>query len=135
MNPIRRKILFYVLLPLVAGFLIYFFFRPSYWFVQWFEKREPLIDINSANLLQKIIIFSGPDFCWAFSICSALFIWQKSQGRPNKYFIILIFLLVALSELIQFLFSRGFTFDWIDFIAALAGLWLSYFLIGRNEKN
>lgn len=135
MNHIGRKIIFYVLLPLVAGFLIYFFFRPSYWFVQWFDKREPLINLDSANLLQKVIFFSGPDFFWAFSISSALIIWEIWQGRSNKYFTLLIFLLVVLSELIQLFFSKGFTFDWVDFIAALAGFWLSYFLIDGHEKD
>ena len=135
MNYVLKQILIHVLLPLIAGLLIYFFFRPDVWFMQFFDKREALISFYQINRFQKLLIFSGPDFCWAYSLASALFIWEKWQGRFLKYFPTFVFFLIVLSELGQLFISKIFTFDWFDVVAALIAFALSYLLVYRNVKK
>jgi hypothetical protein len=129
------KILLHVVLPLLIGFLIYFFFRPGYWFVELFGKREPITDLTGLDTYQQVLIFSLPDACWSYSFCSTLFIWGNWAGFEKKYFPFLIFLLVILSELIQLFIKSTFTFDWPDLVAAIGGFGLSYFLVYRYEKT
>ena len=135
MKPVSRQLLFHVALPLIFGFLIYFFFRPNVWLVQFLEKRNPLISLSEMNQFQKLLFFSGPDFCWAYSLSSALFIWHKWLKRPPKHFAYPVFSLVVLSELLQILLTSNFTFDWLDMIAAILAFALSYLIIFRNDKT
>lgn len=135
MNRTIRQVLLYVLLPLISGYYIYFFFRPHYWFIEWFAKREPLINLSTASFVQKIFIFSGPDFCWAFSLTSALLIWEKWANRAWKLFPYLIFLVIILSEVIQYFLSPQFTLDGFDLLAAVSGFILSYLLLIRSEHK
>ncbi len=135
MNSVIRQLLLHTLFPLIIGFLIYFFFRPNVWFVQFLWNKEAMISLTEMNGGQKLLIFSGPDFCWAYSLSSVLFIWHKWQGKPKKYFLFLIFSLIILSELIQVFFHRKFTLDWLDVIAAFLAVVLSYLLNYRNVKT
>lgn len=135
MNFVTRQILFHAVLPLFIGFLIYIFFRPEVWFIQFLQKREPLIILKEMNPLQKLLIFSGPDFCWAYSLSSALLIWYKWMGRTINHFGLLVLILVILSELLQLFFPSIFTFGWFDLIAALLAFTLSYLVICGNEKD
>lgn len=136
MNHSVKRVLLHVLLPLLIGLLIYLFFRPNVAFVQWVSTREPLIPLSQLNKLQQLVIYSGPDFCWSHSLSSALFIWEKLQGSPIRYFALVVLLLVIGSEMIQFLLTSTFTPDWMDVFAALSAFILSYLLIRRpyNEK-
>ena len=116
--------------------IIYFFFRPDVVFVQWFSKREPLVPLSQLNKLQQLFIYSGPDFCWSYSLSSALFVWERWQGSWIRFFSLIVLLLILGSELIQFLLTSAFTPDWMDVLAALSAFILSYLLIRRpyNEK-
>lgn len=135
MNSVSRQLFIHAILPLIAGFLIYFFFRPNVWFVQFFDKRESLISFSQMNQFQKLLIFSGPDFCWTYSLSSALFIWGNWQGQNLKYFPAFVFFLIVLSELGQLFIPKNFTFDWFDIFAALLAFLLSYLLTYRNAKD
>ncbi len=131
MTPLTKRIVLHLLLPLLTGFLIYFFFRPDVAFVKWFCKKEPLIPYSQLNQLQKFLVYSGPDFCWSYSLSSALFLWERWQGRPIRYFPVLVVLLVAGSELIQGSLLKGFTLDVADIGAATAAFLLSLVLNRR----
>ena len=137
MNSSLKRVLFHVLLPLLIGFFIYFFFRPGVAFVEWFSKKEPLIPFSQLNKLHELLVFTGPDFCWSYSLSSALFIGERWQGSSIRYFSFIVLLLVIGSELIQFLLTSVFTPDWIDLLAALSAFILSYLLIRKpyNEKQ
>jgi predicted Na+-dependent transporter len=136
MSHFVKRIFLHVLLPLFIGFFIYFFFRPDILFIQWFTNREPAIPLHQLNKLQELFIFSGPDFCWSYSLSSALFIWEKWQGKKIRLFPLVVLMVVVCSELIQYLLASVFTPDWIDVLAALSAFILSYLLIRRqvNEK-
>ena len=130
-----KRVFLHVILPLLAGFFIFFFFRPDVILVQFFSKREPLIPFDQLTKLQEWLLFSGPDFCWAYSLSSALFIWEKWQGKPIRFFPFVVLLFIIGSELIQFLLTSAFTPDWVDVLAALLAFSLSYFFVRKNEKH
>ncbi len=135
MSRLSKKTFFHVLLPLLIGYFIYFFFRPNYWFVEIINKREGLINISDANWFQQLLIFSGADFCWAYSLSSALFIWSKWQGQKIRIFPVFTFFIIIFSEAVQYFFSQNFTFDWMDMLAAVLAFALSYIIIFRNVEN
>ena len=135
MNSVIRQLLLHTLFPLIIGFLIYFFFRPNVWFVQFLWNKEAMISLTEMNGGQKLLIFSGPDFCWAYSLSSALFIWEKWQGSAIRYFPLVVLLLVVGAELIQFVLTSFFTPDWMDIFAALSAFILSYLLIRRQHDE
>lgn len=135
MSRIGKQIFFYVLLPLIIGYFIYFFFRPGYWFVQLLCKREPLVTIHELSLIERIFIFSGSDFCWAFSFSSALFIWENTQYKRFRYLPLLALIIVVGSEFIQHIFNVKFTWDWWDVVAALLAFCLSFVLLRRNNEK
>ncbi len=136
MSRSAKRIFLHVLIPLLIGFFIYYFFRPDILFVHWFTKREPVIPLYQLTKLQELFVFSGPDFCWSYSLSSALFTWEKWQGSRIRFFLLLVLFVVTGSELIQFLLTSVFTPDWMDVLAALSAFILSYLLIRRpyNEK-
>jgi hypothetical protein len=135
MSLFAKRVFLHVLLPLFIGFFIYFFFRPDILFIQWFTNREPAIPLHQLNKLQELFIFSGPDFCWSYSLSSALFIWEKWQGSRIRFFFLVVLLIVTGAELIQYLLASVFTPDWIDVLAALSAFILSYFLIKRQDNE
>jgi len=135
MSLIGKQILLYVFLPLLVGFLIYFFFRPGYWFIQLIDKREPLIALDKLSTIEKVFIFSGADFCWAFSFSSALFLWEKKQDRRFSFLPILILLILVGSEFIQRINGSGFTLDWYDVFAVVIAFCLTLVLIRRKYEK
>lgn len=134
MTNLNKKIVLHVLLPLLLGYFIYFFFRPHFWFIEIIDNRESLINISNLNWLQKIVIFSGSDFCWAYSLSSALFIWHQWQKNKISFFPLIILFVVIFSEAIQWS-SPKFTFDWGDMLAAILAFILSYIIIFKNAKG
>ena len=128
-----RKIALHVILPLITGLTIYFIARPDTWLVQkllpfHFSFIEKNWDILSAGWFTKLVVFSGPDFCWNYSITSALLFWKSFSAVKNRYFPVFIFILVLMQEFIQLLFPGYFTFDILDIVAAVMAFLLSLFL-------
>lgn len=135
MSRIGKQILFYVFLPLLIGYFIYFFFRPNYWFVQLIDRREPLVTLHELSGIEKIFVFSGSDFCWAFSFSSALFIWESTQYQRVRYLPFVVLIIVVGSEFIQHILTADFTLDWWDVFAALLAFCLSFVLLRRNYEK
>lgn len=135
MSRIGKQIFFYVFLPLLTGYFIYFFFRPEYWFVKIIEKREAVLNINELSLIEKILIFSGSDFCWAFSFSSALFLWEANQQKRFRFLPVIVLIILVGSELIQPILTAKFTLDWWDVFAALLAFCLSFVLLRRRYEK
>lgn len=134
MTPLVKRILWHVVLPLIIGFFIYFFFRPQVAFVQWLGNREPLLPLHQLNQLQQWFIYSGPDLCWCYSLSSALFIWQRWTGNDRWQFAVLVFVLVIGSELLQGWLIPGFTMDIADVVAAILAFSLSFVLTRKKHE-
>lgn len=121
-------VLIHVLLPLFIGLVIYLLYRPQTVVSIFFMGRSSIVPKQHSNVLYRVIIDSGPDFCWSYSFTSAIFILNSIYFHA-KYFFPVVLLIIIISEFIQFFLPRYFTFDWIDIGAAVAGVVLSYFII------
>jgi hypothetical protein len=129
MNPAWKKILFHILLPLIAGLLLYIFTRPGTWIVQQIIPQSLAVsDQLSEHWIMRLLVYSGADFCWSYSFASALFLWKDLSGTKTTVFPIIVLTIVLFFEIIQVLFPAQLTFDWIDLIAAFLAVLLSWFL-------
>lgn len=136
MSVLVKKIALHVIFPLIIGLIIYIIARPGTWLVQkLLPFRLSFIEESSGlspTWLTKLVVFSGPDFCWNYSITSALLFWKYFSGVKQHYFPVFILVLILLQEFIQLLFAKYFTFDILDIVAAVLAFLLSLFL---NRKN
>ena len=123
------RILLHVMLPLVAGAAIYILFREGTWIHRFLGIKNAIFHPEQPGRLGNFIIYSGPDFLWAYSFTSAMLLWQSKPLRINIFFAGLILLLILLSEGVQILFQSCFRFDLWDLAAAFLGFLLSFFLI------
>jgi hypothetical protein len=126
---IPTLIFLHILLPLILGGSIYLLFRPS-------SIPENPFFIYSKEILQsdkaflKLLINSGPDFCWSYSFTACLLLINY-YFLKQKYFWIIVFILVALSEIVQIFLYPHFTFDWKDLFADIAGFALALLLLRK----
>lgn len=126
----------HVLLPLIAGAIIYLLLRQDTFLHQLFFSGSGSKAIAiSKNLVTDIFVYNLPDFCWCYSFASALFIWERWQGNKIKFFSVVVLSVLVIGELIQIFLSSFFTFDWGDIVAAIIAFGLSYYQISKDEKE
>lgn len=133
MSVLVKKIGSHVLFPLIIGLIIYVIARPATWLVQkllpfQFYFTEKKWNPVSAGWLIKSLAFNGPDFCWSYSITSALLFWKHFSDIKQSNFWVFIFVLILVQEFVQLLFPVYFTFDLLDVIAAVMAFLLSLLL-------
>lgn len=128
------RILLHVFLPLLIGLLIYIFYRPNIWITGYLNlDRDTQSNIENYSFIEKWIVFSGPDFCWAYSFASLTFILNHSlKVMSHRAVFVFILLLTGASEMLQLLLKPNFTFSVSDLIAILIACTLSFFL---NRKS
>lgn len=128
------KTLLHVFLPLIIGLFIYIFYRPNVWITRYLNlgiDTQP--NTENHSFITNWLIFSGPDFCWAYSFASLVFILNHSfKFMSHAAVFIFILLLTETSEVIQLLLKPNFTFSISDMIAILMACTLSFFL---NKKS
>ena len=121
------KILLHVFLPLLIGFIIYVFYRPNVWitrYLNWTFSEQ--LNPENYSLITRWIIYSGPDFCWAYSFASAIFILNHLYIRLSQRFMFAFVLVILMvSEIIQLFLKPYFTFSMSDLITVIAGCILS----------
>jgi hypothetical protein len=132
MSSLLKKIILHIILPLVAGFLIYMLTRPLPMFRGLGPENIAIENIQHRSWFVRIIILNGPDFLWSYSFASALFLWKSYSGVVSLSFLILVAGIMVFSELIQLAVPGYFTFDIADLLAAILATLLSYFLNVRN---
>lgn len=127
------KWIIHVLLPLFLGILIYIVYRPNIIITGLFDvSQQPKIDIRTLSFLKKILIFSLPDFCWAYSFASAMLLLNHSLNfMSHRLMFICVLVVVTASELIQ-LFIPDFTFSIADTVLVIFACCLSAFLNKRT---
>ena len=136
MKKLLRPVLLHCVLPLLAGWLIYFILRPDVLAVRSFVQRTPLVDLHTASWPLRLLAYSGPDFCWAWSLTAALFLWHSTRSGKIPGLPWIVFAVVAGSEILQLLIRSGFYFDFADLAATILAFVLSGLLTtASHEKN
>lgn len=116
-----RRVVWLMLLPLVAGLLIYVFFRTGSYLADlfpasWKWKGES----------RMLLFVTGwlPDFLWCFSLSSFLFSFQVFNIYRSYKFLVLSLLLI--SETGQLYSNQYFVFSSFDLAAAFFAWIVSY---------
>jgi hypothetical protein len=123
------KILLHCILPLVAGAIVYLYFRQGGLMGYTLGNNTRMKD--PGLLLQTL-----PDFLWAYSLASALFLFFGYTGLPFTWSAGVILVILLASEIIQLWFPGRFTFDFMDLGATVLAFLLStlYFKQHTHEK-
>ena len=126
----RRKllliILLHVFLPLLIGLSIYLLYKPALFPSMSISGYDAAL--YHKNFFIKLLVNSGPDFCWSYSFASALFITNFILFK-NKLLVYVTVFVIILAEVIQFFLPSHFTFDRIDLFVAIMAVILSYYVI------
>jgi hypothetical protein len=127
------KFLPHVFLPLLIGLFIYVLYRPNVWITRYLNLGiDTQSNIENLSFIARWLIFSGPDFCWAYSFASLVFILNHSfKFMSHAAVFIFVLLLTEGSEMLQLLLTPNFTFSISDLVAILMACTLSFFL---NKK-
>lgn len=128
------KIFLHIFIPLLIGLLIYILYRPDVWFIEAFNLNLEIQPVSkNISPFKKIIIFSGPDFCWSYSFASAIFFLNHfSKFGSHKTLAFYLFLFLISSEILQIFLTPYFTFSISDVIVILFAWILATFL--NKEK-
>lgn len=117
----RARFFFLVLLPLLAGGLIYVFFRPgTIRFKTWFAQTSAT---TIPHVLPDWMVYNLPAGLWLFAFLCAL---RLLQSPPVYYAIALAFAIGT--ELLQATTYAGGTFDFSDLLAYSVAGGVFYFL-------
>jgi hypothetical protein len=117
----RARFFFLVLLPLLAGGLIYIFFRPgSIRFKTWFAQT-PVTTLP--HVLPDWMVYNLPAGLWLFAFLYALRLLQS----PPVYFVLALVFAFG-TELLQATAYAGGTFDSSDLLAYGIAAGIFYFL-------
>ena len=139
MNKRIRILLLIVILPLIAGTLIYIILSPETYIVRFLSRlihHTETSTISSMPTLGKIIRNYVPDFLWAFSFMGGLFLTNiiDSQFRLIKCCLLTAFLCV-LFEILQLLPLIHMTFDIWDVIVEIIAVVFSALIIKQIIKG
>lgn len=129
-------------LPLFLGTAFYFIHRPNVYFVKYFSQifHITIVEKTESLPIQNSIFFHAiqnhfADFCWAISFCSAI----KVIGVLFELSTIVIYVsmlsICFLSECIQLFDFIPMTFDIIDVLVQLLGLFCSIALYKMIMKG
>ncbi len=124
----KKFLIIHIIIPLVLGAILYLF-RPEQGnllptLFPWYPKA----------LWEKILLYSGPDFCWAYSLSCALYLWASYNKFDLRKTAVFIFTIVLLSELVQ-LGSQKFTFDLWDLGATIVAFALSSLTVNSLHEK
>ena len=140
----KSKLIFYHLLSLIVGSLIYILFRSSSLKVfSWLNSvgidildskiRKSAIEISP--FIPDWILLSLPDGLWLFSyVCLMLCIWGNSITIKNLFWITIIPTIAIASEIAQYFKLLQGTFDPLDLLLYFLGGTLPL-IIFKNSIN
>ena len=128
---LKQKILFQVIIPLLAGFLIYAFFYPSPPFGGYLPWDNPLLDVSFLpRPLYVIFIFNLPGALWTFSFISAL----DMVLRDSLKSVIIVMSVIITFEYCQQIDIINGTGDVGDVLASMCSV-IIYILFFRRLTN
>jgi hypothetical protein len=125
--PRKQYFFLLVILPLVAGALVYLLLRNNTWLHHTFGFNPQHPVAAAQGFFGQLLAYQLPDFCWSLSFAACLFLFQSRLGLSAKMIAPLAFILLIVAEFVQYLFPGSFTFDWMDVGAAIIAFLVSYF--------
>lgn len=127
----KKKVVFYVLMPLLLGGFIYLAARPT---ALTFVNYSPFLWTKS---LLNWVVYNLPDGLWSYAFMSfTLILWQKNDSLNAKLWLIIAFSLGVSLEIGQYFHVISGTFDWFDILTYLIFNLISIvqFNANKNEK-
>jgi len=126
-NTIKVYIIYFCIIPVIVGFLIYFFFRErnlfwnTYLLNSYFDY-EAIFKYHHGNQVQKFLIYNFPNSLWIFSFTVSLgLVWKDSKSILKYIYLIIPLFVAILSESFQKIGYFSGTFDYLDVIAYVIG--------------
>lgn len=116
-----RRVIWLMLMPLVAGLLMYVFFRTDSYLADLFP---PSWKWKGENRILLFVTGWLPDFLWCFSLSSFLFSFQVLNTYRSFKFLVLSLLFI--SEIGQLCSNNYFVFNSFDLAAAFSAWIVSY---------
>ena len=108
--------------PLLIGFIVYLFFhKPDLLLHQWLADHYSIPDFYTSIKDKPVAIFllnHVPDALWDYSLTCFLILCISNSIKKYTRAALIIFL-VSLTEIVQLLFPKQFTFDWTDLLIAI----------------
>jgi len=121
-----QKALIHILLPLIAGVLVYILFRePETPLHQWLGIKQKIV---TTVTLPTYLLFHFSDACWAYALCASLLLFT-SFSKPWAATFSLLYLSLVECQQAQWVFSR---LDWPDLITMTIAVLLALVLIRRK---
>jgi hypothetical protein len=137
-----RQLFFGHFLTLLAGSLIYLFFRPEsiaiFKLINIHASDSFISEIKDFTLKYKYLIpewsiYSLPAGLWMFSCTTLiLFIWDNKINIKNIFWLIILPVISVYIEIGQYLNLNSGTFDIVDFVFYLIGTALSLLLYAKD---
>ena len=125
-----KRFLILCFLPLLAGGLIYLFFRTDSPLADLVPLKYKYIPVEA---WQKLLTGVLPDFLWSFSMAN--FLYSFSFLRKWKFFNWVVLLLLLLAEIIQLFTGTLFVFDYYDILAAILAFLFSFIVRNKFYEN
>lgn len=134
MIRIIRVIIFFI--PIMLGGVIYIIFRTEKLIMfHWFEYLSLSNEVNFIKTFKNVysfpdwFIYNLPDGLWLCSYTAiSLEIWKHSITKQNIFWIFSIPFITILSEIFQLFKIIPGTFDFIDIVFYLFGIFFAYFI-------
>lgn len=132
MGGILMKLIYHVFIPLLIGILIYIMFRSNQLrMFNWFEviKIDKFLNrIRDVSMLAQGFVpgwikYSLPDGLWSYSFSSSISLLWNSETKPIHLQNFL-FLVVIGTEVLQLFRFAGGTFDLLDILFCISGVYL-----------
>jgi hypothetical protein len=132
------------LTPLLLGGILYILFRSTTLrMFKWFSLVGLEHTIHSAqtnvfelkNYIPSWIYFSLPDGLWIYSFTSAILIYWYNDNQKVRFWLLIPFISGILIEIFQCFKLFPGTFDSLDLVFSILGLFLSKIIINHKLKQ
>lgn len=121
-----KKFLYHIFLPLIAGLLVYLFFRQPVTFLhEALGFKTTYLELPK-NTFSNFLLFQVPDMLWAYSLTAILlFITQHRLISAT--------LAIVLLSLVEYSQStwRISNIDWVDIVSMLLAILLASNLVKK----
>lgn len=132
-----KKVLLYCIFPLLCGGFFYIFFhKPDLLLHRWIYSYVTFPNYYNwlkNNFLGRLLLNHFADIAWCYSLSHFLKSFYFLKISYNSQAALIIFI-VSCTEVIQLLFPKQFTFDWLDLLFCIL-IPLLIFKLSKDENK